>query len=178
VFGGLSADSFPRLILGGTMKRVVFAIALLGLMTTAPAFALVTSAPLPAAGITPEEMANVMTQYGREAKLAKDTNGSPMISSRAAGVKFDVTFYECHDGRCTDIQFTAGWSNAGPPRFTPDKINTWNRNQRFMRAYLSPGNILTVSLDARVARSTTGNVQEYLALWQTMVRNFKSYFRL
>ena|SRR5487761_1111428 len=160
------------------MKRLIFAAAALILVMATPAFALVNATPIPAGGITPEEMANVMTQYGWPAKLGKASDGTPIITSQAAGATFYVYFYECHDGRCTDIQFAASWSNAVPPRFTLDKVNGWNRTQRFLHASLAPGNILTASLDARVAYGTTANVEEYLALWRTMLQEFKSSMQL
>jgi hypothetical protein len=156
------------------MKRLIFAAAALILVMATPAFALVNAAPISAAGITPAEMANVMTQYGWTAKLGKASDGSPIITSQAAGATFYVYFYECHDGRCSDIQFAASWSNAVPPRFTLDRVNGWNRTHRFVRAYLSPGNLITASLDARIAYGTTANVQEYLGLWRTVLGEFKS----
>lgn len=157
------------------MKRIFFAVTLLGLLTAAPAFALVTSVPVSPAGVTREEIAKLMTQYGWPAKLAKDSNGTPIISSRAAGVNFDVYFYECHDGRCTDLQFAAGWSNA---KVTPDQVNQWNADKRFLRSYWKPGNVVWAEMDARVARGTTGNIQEYLALWPTLLHEFTSFMHI
>lgn len=160
------------------MKRaLVFAAACLTLLA-APAFALVTSAPLPAQGIAPEEMAQLMSQYHLAPEPAQDGSGNPIIKGRTANVGFDVNFFDCKGGRCRDIQFQVGWSKAAPPAVTLDKINAWNSTHRFLHAYLSTDQTLWATMDARVAYGTTGNVQEYLALWRTVLQEFKSDFRL
>jgi hypothetical protein len=143
------------------------------LLSAAPAFA--ASAPIPAAGITPNELAQLMRQHGWPAKITHDSDGNLIISSRAADVNFDMYFYQCRNGRCTDIQFAAGWSGA---RVAPDKVNQWNRTKRFLRTYWKPGNILWTEMDARISRGTTANVEEYLALWPEMLDEFKPFMGL
>jgi Putative bacterial sensory transduction regulator len=156
------------------MKRLVFAVVLLGLLAT-PAFAVVTSAPVSATGITMDEMAQLMIQRGWPAKIGKDSSGTATISSRVNGVNFDMYFYECTRGRCTDIQFAAGWSNA---KVTPDQIDQWNATKRFLRAYWKPGNVLWTEMDARIALGSTGNIDEYLALWPQMLHEFTSFMHI
>lgn len=160
------------------MRRLLIALAAAIVLPAAPAFAIVTSAPVPAAGITLREMAQLMTQRGWPATISKDSSGNTVIASRVDGINFDVYLYECTIDRCTDVQFTTGWSNAVAPRITPAKVNAWNRTYRFLRAALAPGNVLTVSLDARVAYSTTANIQEYEALWPASLRQFRSFMGL
>ncbi len=161
------------------MKRVLaFTVVVVALLSAAPAFAAVTSAPVSAAGVTPDEMAQLMSQYGWPAHIAKGADGGPIINSRIAGVKFDVRFFECQSGRCRDIQFAVGWSNAQPPTVTLDKVNAWNGSHRFLRTYLTPDHALWAVMDARIARGSTANVEENLVLWQAMLREFKPYFRL
>ena len=158
------------------MKRLfAFAAAATLLLLTAPADAAVdTSAPGGAQGITREEMAKVLTEHGMPAKLGKDSNGVDIISSRATDVNFDMYFYECHDGRCRDIQFAAGWSNAN---VTPQQVNEWNTTKRFLRVYTKPGKIIWAEMDARIAYGTTANIEEYVVLWPEMLREFKEFFR-
>jgi len=158
------------------MKRVSACTAVIvTLLAATPAFAAVTSAPVSAAGITREEMVQLMTQRGWSAKIDKDSSGTPVVSSRVNGVNFDMYFYECTRGRCTDIQFAAGWSNA---KVTPDQINQWNTTKRFLRAYWKPGNILWTEMDARIALGSTGNIDEYLALWPQMLHEFTSFMHI
>lgn len=161
------------------MKRfLVSTVVTLALFAAIPAFAEVTSAPVPATGIAPEEMAQLMSQHGWPAQIAKDSDGNPLIKSNVAGVGFDVAFFECHGGRCRDIRFEVGWSKAGPPNVTPEKLNTWNTNNRFLRAYLRPDRSLWAAMDARIARGTTANVEEYIVLWPATLKEFRSYFGL
>jgi len=161
------------------MKRVLIsAVALTALLAT-PAFAIVTSAPVPAEGITPAEMAQLMAQHEMSPKLAQGSDGKPIINGRVAGVGFDVRFDACHGDRCRDVKFQAGWSNAkGDAKLTPERLNDWNRTYPFLRAYVSTDNTLWVEMDARIARGSTANVEEYIVLWPTLLGQFKPFMGL
>lgn len=160
------------------MKRVlIYAVALTALLAT-PTAALVNSVPLPAEGITPGEMANLMAQHELTPKLAQGADGQPIINGRTAGVGFDVSFGQCHGDRCRDVIFEAGWGNAkGDAKLTLEHINRWNAENRFLRAYIS-NNTLRAEMDARIARGSTANVEEYIELWKQQLRQFKSFMDL
>jgi hypothetical protein len=147
-----------------------FALLAALLVLALPAKVLAT--PVPAGGVTIEQMARLMIQHGWPAKVTKDSDGDDIISSRVGNVNFDVYFYECANGRCRDIQFAAGWSNSGA---TPDKINEWNTTKRFLRVYWKPGNVVWAEQDVRVARGTTENIDEQLTLWPQMLATFKTF---
>ncbi len=138
------------------------------LLFTVPAIA----APIGPAGISVQEMANLMSKRGLPAKIGKDSNGVTIISSRVVEVNFDVYFYECAKGVCRDIQFAAGWSNNTA---TPERINQWNTTKRFVRVYWKPGDIIWAEMDARISRGTTENIDEQLALWPQMLIEFKHF---
>ncbi len=171
--------------------RRFFAAAAMALLA-APAWALVASAPVPADGITPAEVAQLMSLHHMAPKPGQGSGGNPVIDGQVAGtgfdlpgvrlgnagVGFDIRLSDCHDGHCRDLQFEVGWSKAEPPAVTLDKINAWNVTHRFLRAYLTADHTLWATMDARIARGTTANIEEYLALWPAMVNEFRSYFRL
>jgi hypothetical protein len=161
------------------MKRIVISAFALAMLTAWPALALVTSVPLPAQGITPDEMVQLLAQHEMSPKLSQSSDGQPIISGRAAGLGFDVSFGECHGGRCQDAYFRVGWSNAkGNAQLTTDRINAWNNDHYFLRTYLSPNNTLWAAMDARVAYGTTANVEAYIQLWRAMLPEFKSFMQL
>lgn len=141
------------------------------LMVAAPA----SAGPVPARGISPEEMVQIMTKRGLQAKIGRDSSNTLIISSRVVDVNFDVYFYECENGYCRDIQFAAGWSNS---RATPEQINEWNTTKRFVRVYWKPGNVIWAEQDARISRGTTENIDEQLALWPQMLAEFKQFMHL
>jgi Putative bacterial sensory transduction regulator len=158
------------------MKRLFAfaAVATLFLLTAPPVSAVITSSPVPAQGVSREEIAKLLTERGWPAKIANDSNGAPIVSSRVDGVNFDVYFYQCENGLCRDIQFAAGWSNSTA---SPDRINQWNTTKRFLRVYWKPGKIIWAEMDARIARGTTANIDENLALWAAMLSEFKQFFK-
>src|SRR5690348_793158 len=161
------------------MKRVlIFAVALAALRV-APASALVNSAPVPAEGITPAEVAQLLAQHEMSPKLSQSSDGQSIINGRVAGVGFDVRFDACNGDHCRDVKFQAGWSNAkGDAKLTPERLNDWNRTYPFLRAYVSADNTLWAEMDARIARGSTANVEEYIVLWPTLLRQFKPFMGL
>ena len=152
-------------------SKLVPATLVLALAAAAPAFA----TPVPARGISPEQMVQLMTKRGLPAKIGKDSNGTLIISSRVVDVNFDVYFYECASNYCRDIQFAAGWSNSTA---APERINEWNTTKRFVRVYWKPGNVIWAEEDARISRGSTENIDEQLALWPQMLIEFKQFMHL
>jgi len=157
------------------MKRVLISAVALAALLATPAAALVTSVPLPAEGITPAEMAQLLAQHETAPKPAQASDGQPIINGRTAGVGFDVRFGQCHDGHCRDVIFEAGWGNAkGDAKLTADRLNRWNAENQFVRAYIL-SNTLYAVMDARIARGSTANVEEYIELWKQQLRKFNSF---
>ena len=82
------------------------------------------------------------------------------------------------DERCRDVIFQVGWGNAkGDAKLTPERINQWNTENKFLRAYVS-SNTLWAEMDARIARGTTANVEEYIVLWAERLHEFKPFMGL
>lgn len=152
-------------------KSVVYAAMAAALLAAVPAFA----RPVPEAGITYEEMAEVLSKAGLPATIDKDSNGARIVKSSVNGVNFDVYFYQCNQGRCGDIQFAAGWSNA---KVAPARVNEWNRTKRFLRVYWKPGNIIFAEHDARIQSGTTENIEASLGFWKVMLGEFKTFMKL
>lgn len=164
--------------MGGAMKRILISAVALAALLATPTAALVTSTPLPAEGITPAEMAQLLAQHETTPKLAQGSDGKPIINGRTAGVGFDVSFDQCHGDRCRDVMFDAGWGNAkGDPKLTLEHVNRWNAENRFLRASIS-NNTLRAEMDARIARGSTANVEEYIELWKQQLRKFRSFMEL
>jgi len=83
----------------------------------------------------PDSVVQALQDAGYAARLGVDKVGDPMITSGVSGTTFQVFFYNCTDNRdCATVQFHSGYdlqSSIGLER-----INEWNRSQRFGRAYL------------------------------------------
>jgi len=159
------------------MKRIVISVFAVVVLAAWPAFALVTSTPLPAQGITPDEMAQLLGQHQMLPKPMQGSDGQPYINGQAVGVGFDVSFGKCSSSGCQDVYFKAGWSKAGPPIVTLEKLNDWNNKNHFLHVYVSPDKTLWAEMDARVAYGTTANAEAYIELWRTQLRAFKSFMQ-
>lgn len=81
-------------------------------------------------------------------------------------------FYGCAKGReCDDIQFSAGWSG---PKVSLEKINEWNRDKRFGKAYIDsdgdPRLEMEVNLDYGVSAK---NLEDSFNWWSKALKEFK-----
>jgi Putative bacterial sensory transduction regulator len=85
----------------------------------------------------PQTLAATLQAEGYAAKLEKTSDGDPAIRSKSSGSEFAVFFYNCEKGeKCATIQFHAGFDTDDGKGPSLQKINAWNQNNRFGRAYL------------------------------------------
>ena len=153
------------------MKHLNLAAGLaIALLCAAPA----SAGPLNEAGVTREQMVDIMTRHGLPARIDKDSNGVVIVKSRVADVNYDVYFYNCVAGSCNQIQFAAGWSNAS---VGASKVNEWNTTKRFLRVYTKPGKVLWAEMDMVISRGTTENIDDSLTMWATMLGEFKKFMK-
>jgi hypothetical protein len=148
-----------------TLKLAVLAVALLAI---APA----SAEPISDQGLSRGEMVDLMTRHGLPARLDKDSNGVEIVKSRVADFNYDVYFYNCNKGSCSQIQFAAGWSNAN---VGATKVNEWNTTKRFLRSYSKPDKVIWAEMDMVISRSTTENIDDDLTMWATMLVEFKKF---
>ena len=84
----------------------------------------------------PGSVVRALQNGGYAAQLGTDKVGDPMITSGVNGTTFQVFFYNCTNHReCATVQFHSGYDLTNP--VTLDRINEWNRSQRFGRAFPS-----------------------------------------
>ena len=128
--------------------------------------------PLTDGGVTADEVASVLQAKGYAAQIGKDQEGDPKIHSGAQGVAFDIYFYGCHKGpRCSSIQFTSAFHVEGGMKLA--EINSWNRKNRFGRAYLDDVNDPFIEMDLDVEHGfTTEAVDNNIDTWDAVVGAF------
>jgi hypothetical protein len=90
-------------------------------------------------------------------------------------VPFLVRFFGCNSAtRCASVQMFAGYDL--PQGTTPEKINVWNAEYRFGRAYLDAELDPYIALDADFQRgATTEAVENVAALWVALMTGFRGY---
>ena len=135
--------------------------------------AAVSAAPLPNGGITPDEVAAVLKARGLPAKFGKDRQGDPKIESKIGSDHFFVYFYTCKGERCAAIQFSKGYDLDGG--IDLEKLNDWNRDHRFGRAFRDNENDPWVQMDVDLERgSTTESVANNLETWLAVQEAFSA----
>lgn len=86
---------------------------------------------------------------------------------------WNLTFYACGPSLCDDIQYSAIFS--GP--ITPDQINAWNRDNRFLKAFFMPAEPggeagAVVQYDVVLTNTGTEQLREPTVIWLQMLRAF------
>lgn len=129
---------------------------------------------LPPGGVTADEVAAALREGGFKAELGKDDGGDPMITSALDGSSFKVLFYDCKSGRCAAIQFTAGFDLDKGTSLS--KVNMWNREYRFGRAWLDDemDPYIQYDVDFEIG-ATTEAIGNVIQRWESLVPDFKKY---
>lgn len=124
--------------------------------------------------LTAGELADVMHAYGYRAELGTDGVGDPMVSSSTAGLNYSVLFYDCDGGtpkRCRSLQLWASFELPSP--LEPGKLNTWNRQSRYAKAFTADDGSVVVELDIELDGGVTqANLHSLFALWDTLLGSF------
>lgn len=154
------------------MKKILIAAAALGALafTALPAAAYV----YPTAGVSAQEVAAVLKTKGISAEITKDDAGDPMIKASSDDINWRIYFYDCAAGRCTSIQYSAGFDlDKG---ITYSKCNEWNFTKRFGRCALDDEMDPYVRYDVDVGKGYTSESMAYaLDTWILVVPLFSKF---
>lgn len=86
------------------------------------------------AGLTPTEVRAWLIEKGATVEEPQTIEGQTLLRVNDGSTNWLIFFYGCDaTGRCQDIQFAA---NIVADGLSLDRINAWNREQRFVKAYL------------------------------------------
>ncbi|MBV9997072.1 MAG: YbjN domain-containing protein [Caulobacteraceae bacterium] len=133
------------------------------------------AARVPEAGISAEEVAQVLQAKGYKAEIGKDNEGDPKVTSAADGSKFTVFFYGCqHTARCTSLTLQSGFHLEGG--MTMERINAWNKDNRFLKGWLDNVNDPFVEMDIEVGHAfLTETLGANIETWASIIPDFKKY---
>jgi hypothetical protein len=136
---------------------------------------------LPSGGMTATELAGWLIGNGYPAQVKPDptTAGDQIVSTTTDGINVDIYLYDCsgegNARRCTSMQYASGWpANSG---YTFDKINSWNRANRYIKAYLTKTGGLFGEYDMDISPGGTYEMlNDELQNWRSVVVDFNKYF--
>lgn len=125
---------------------------------------------VPAGGLAPPEVAAWLTARGLTPEVTETESGA-LIEVEADNLGWSIAFYDCQGGRCPELQFTSGFTNA---TITEPMVNAWNAERRYLKAfYIADGPAAVVQHDLRlVPAPDLGQLDASLELWRAMLPDF------
>jgi len=155
--------------------RLPVLFAAFALAAALPGAALAQTPP-PAAstnGVTIAETRAWLTSLGGSVGEPVVNDGVTSLNIADEPLPWNLTFYGCGPSLCDDVQFSAIFS--GP--ITPDQINAWNRDNRFLKAFFmpaGPGGVAgaVVQYDVVLTNTGTEQLREPTVIWLQMLRAF------
>lgn len=156
------------------MRPLALAAALsLTLSPLMPGGAFAQTAPAAASrGLTPGEVATWITGLGGRVGPVQTENGLTFFTVTNAGLTWAVFFYGCDAAGCGEVQFSAVVSGAGA---TLDKVNAWNRDNRYLKAFHTDGETPTATVQYDVVLSPGQDVRQLadpLTVWLQLLPKF------
>jgi hypothetical protein len=109
----------------------------------------------PNGGVTGAQIAADLQSAGLKATATKDPTGDPMVEVKIplkdVELPYTIYFFDCKDGRCGTIEFSASFKGK------VDKIPQWNKDYRYARAYAN-GQSVHVEYDVDVERGANSEM--------------------
>ena len=105
------------------------------------------------------------------ADLSVASKGTPVLKGRMEGTKYAIWFSGCSEGNsCSALQFLGVWKIKN---FSQEKINTWNTQKMYSKAYIDKDGDLILEMDVFMRYGMTKkNLEEVFDLWQTSLKHF------
>ncbi|HEX8471676.1 MAG TPA: YbjN domain-containing protein [Brevundimonas sp.] len=132
------------------------------------------SRPAVVAGVSPAAVVAWLNTQGAVAGAVQEEQGRKFVRVDADGLAWRLYFPSCQGDRCSDVQFTTGVANAA---ITPDLINGWNRDRRFLKAiYEAPTATAPASAviqyDVLLNSGGPEQLTDHLAIWRSLLPEF------
>ncbi len=156
--------------MGPTTTRAALALGVAALFATTPAKAELINASNPAT------IKAILESQGWPATLISKPGDDPYLESNRNGLKFLVLFMNCEESKkCKTLQYYMGFSDAKDVSL--DKLNKWNKDKRFARAYKDDEGdpVLEMDVDLDFAGIPRENVGETFNTWASLMDSFREY---
>lgn len=145
------------------------------------AAALAAAAPASAQMVTagnPDSVVKALQAEGYQAKLGKDSQGDPKVTSGASGSSFDIYFYGCEDNKsCSSLQFASGYNTDDGKGPELAKVNDWNVKKRFAAASLDDESDPWLRMDLFTGSSGISRqvFKDNLDMWASQMADFEKH---
>ncbi|WP_347241413.1 YbjN domain-containing protein [Thermus sp.] len=124
-------------------------------------------------GITPKEAEALLKAASYRYERVEE-GGEVYFRLRLAGLRALLLLMDCEKEVCSSLQLYAGFSMKKPPSL--ERINAWNREKRFSRAYLDKDGDPVLEWDLDLSGGVTdGAIKAFLDLFEESLRAFASW---
>ncbi len=133
--------------------------------------------PIPESGLTLEEVVAWLQSGGYAAKVVTAESGKRHILTNSHGTPFDIIMPGCDSGRCSSIELVVAFACKG--KFDVSKLNEWNREIPWCKAYYDSVN--DPSLDMDIALSPGGtyeSLNDQFLTWNRVLGTFIAKYDL
>ena len=135
------------------------------------AFAGTVSAAELQQGINGPELVAILQDAGYKAKLETDDEGDPLVRTGMSGVNVVIFFYDCKAHRCGSLQFSVGLDLEDGTKTAI--LNRFNRNYRYVRAYLDDENDPYLKFDFEVLNTAHADyIVSQIDIWEDLLGEF------
>lgn len=144
---------------------------MLSLAAAVAALSLAAGAAQAQMRVSPSSVSGWLTEQGLSPEIVSPDD-DPYVRVRDGQITWLLFFYGCGDAGCDSLQFAASFTNDA---ITMDRINQWNRDRRFLKAYFEAGDEGTAVVQYDViptAPAVGGDMNEHLSLWRRNVNLF------
>lgn len=132
---------------------------------------------IPDGGLTMEEVVAWLQSGGYSAKVVTTENGKRHIVTNAHGVPFDIFTPGCESGRCSSIELVVSFACKG--RFDVSKLNAWNRDVPWCKAYYDSVNDPSLDMDIALSPGCTyESLNDQFLIWNTVLGKFIAQYDL
>ena len=123
------------------------------------------------AQITPRATTDWLSGQNLSAELVTEGEEA-FIRVRDGQLTWLLFFYGCAPTGCDSLQFGAGFTNEA---VTLDRVNAWNRERRFLKAYFEPGEEGSAIVQYDVIPTEgapIGHLGDHVDLWRSTLNEF------
>lgn len=163
--------------IAATAALALFAVSGPALAQTAPAAAPGPAAapqPLPVQGLSAAAISAWLATQGATAEPVNQEGERRYMRVTSDGLPWILYLQSCEGDLCSDLQFAAGLGHA---QVTVDRVNTWNRERRFVKAVYEPADgsgppSAVAQYDVLVPPGGPEELTDALAIWRNLLPEF------
>ena len=130
----------------------------------------------PQEGLKVEDVADWLKHQHLDAEFDNGKTGATptIVRSQVDGTPFAIYLYDCKKDRCASLQYEASFSNT--ENISLARLNNWNRQSRYIRAYLDRSGRVLGEYDLDIAPGMDGKGLDHsLRRWRSALSRFKQF---